>query len=78
MKSRQDFKSKHKVDIENALKMSLQEQERENEKKAIEMSIREQAEKEKEEDLTNFFKSLKNQTNAEQPKDGGPTNQPPN
>ena len=41
MKSREDFEKKHKVDIDQALKMSLEEAEKNNEKLAIEMSIRE-------------------------------------
>ena len=51
MRSREDFEKKHKVDIESALKMSLEEAEKNNEKLAIEMSIREQAAKEKQEDI---------------------------
>ena len=64
MRSREDFEKKHKVDIESALKMSLEEAEKNNEKLAIEMSIREQAEKEKQEDISltkQFFESLKNE-----------------
>ena len=41
MKSREDFEKKHKIDIDQALKISLEEAERDLEKKAIEMSIRE-------------------------------------
>ena len=50
-KSREDFVQKHKVDIDQALKASLEEAERAEEKRAIAESIKEQAEKEKQEDM---------------------------
>ena len=50
-KSREDFVQNHKVDIDQALKASLEEAERAEEKRAIAESIKEQAEKEKQEDM---------------------------
>ena len=62
LKSREDFEQKHKVDIDQALKISLEEAEKAEEKRAIAESIKEQAAKEKQEDMNltkSFFESLK-------------------